>query len=149
MLWFLSDTLWSPFQWGLVCEELAWIRLGSGRRPLCGFRLVSPAGWPSCEPSSRTTMHNIPCNHSQHPCHHTQRPMCSQGTLPGLALHLLAPVQERKGASLGLKKALTSHTHSPGHVHLLRKTEDRRWRLEDAALVVGAGRGGEEPWVCS
>lgn len=57
MLWFLSDTLWASFWRGSVCEGLAWVRLVSGRRRLCGFRLVRP-GWPSREPS-RTTMHSI------------------------------------------------------------------------------------------
>lgn len=69
MLWFLSDTLWPSFWWGSVCEGLAWVRLVSGRRRLCGFRLVRP-GWPSCEPSSRTTTHNIHVISHKVPCAH-------------------------------------------------------------------------------
>jgi len=102
------------------------------------------------------TTHNVPRDHARHSCDDTKCPTCSQGGLPGWALSLYAPEQEHKGASLGLKRALTSHSHSPGLIHSLQSVEDGGWRLEDggwsledAALVVRAGRGRGRVWVCS
>lgn len=151
MFCFLSDALRASSWWDLVCEVLACVTLDSGRKPLCGFRLVWSAAWPSCESSSLMTMHNIPHDHAQHPCDHTQCPTCSQGALPGLALSLLVPgARAQRGFTGSKESAHISHTHSwPGPP----LAEDEGQRVEVGGCWPGCeswqGRRGEEPWVCS